>query len=70
MTCPKLAKAWMRGDGPPFGKLGRSVGLWRGRTPMRVRQIEVRNGSAMAEPTQVQRHFRLAQKLRTPRQPA
>jgi hypothetical protein len=43
MTCPKPAKAWMRGDGPRFVKLGRSVGLWRGRTPLRVRQIEVRN---------------------------
>jgi hypothetical protein len=68
MTCPKLAKAWMRGDGPAFVTLGRW--LWRGRTPMNVRQIEVRNDSAMAELAQVPRHFRLAQKLRTPDQPA
>jgi hypothetical protein len=42
----------------------------RGRAPMNVRQIEVRNDSAVAESAQVPRHFRLAQKLRTPRQPA
>jgi hypothetical protein len=36
MTCPKLAKAWMRGDGPAFVTLG--GWLWRGRTPMNVRQ--------------------------------
>jgi hypothetical protein len=30
MTCPKLAKAWMRGDGSPFVTLGRSVGYGEG----------------------------------------
>jgi hypothetical protein len=68
MTCPKLAKAWMRGDGPAFVTLG--GWLWRRAHADEVRQIEVRNDSAMAEPAQVPRHFRLAQKLRTPRQPA
>jgi hypothetical protein len=25
MACPKLAKAWMRDDGPSFATIGRSV---------------------------------------------
>jgi excisionase family DNA binding protein len=44
--------------------------LWRGRTPMKVRQIEARNDSARAQLAQVPNHFRLAQELRTPGQGA
>jgi hypothetical protein len=70
MTCPKLAKARMCGDGPSVCEARPPRWLWRGRTPMKVRQIEVGNDSATAGPAQVARHFPAAHKLRPPYPPA
>jgi hypothetical protein len=50
MTCPKLAKTWMRGDRPSVCDARPLRSLRRGRTPMKVRQIEGGNDSAKAEP--------------------